>query len=59
MTLLADSMADTLEKMFWEITKILPCWGFQIVPLKIQRGEYFNYLQYSVGLQNLDPKKYK
>ena len=32
--LLSDSNVDTLERMFEEIKKILPCWGLQIAPEK-------------------------
>ena len=40
--LLADSNVDTLEKMFEEVKKILPCWGLQIVPEKhIKRRFYY------------------
>ena len=32
--LLSDSNVDTLERMFEEIKKIVPCWGLQIPPEK-------------------------
>lgn len=50
--LLADSNDNTVEKMFEEVMKILPCWGLQITPKKIQRGDSINYLGYKIGLQN-------
>ena len=30
--LLSNSNVDTLERMFKEAKKILPCWGLQIAP---------------------------
>jgi hypothetical protein len=36
--LLADSNEDTLEKMFKETQRILPYWGLQTAPEKLQRG---------------------
>lgn len=36
--LLSDSNVDTLERML-AVKKILVCWGLQIVPEKIQRGD--------------------
>lgn len=32
--LLADSNRDTVEKMFEEVKKSLPCWGLQTTPKK-------------------------
>ncbi|KAL6065033.1 hypothetical protein STEG23_028902 [Scotinomys teguina] len=55
--LLADSNADTLEKLFEEVKKILPCWGLQIAPEKIQKGDSSNYLGYKIGLQKIRPQK--
>lgn len=49
--LLADSDKDTLEKMFKEIQRILPCWGLQIVPENIQRVDSINYLGYKISQQ--------
>ncbi|KAL6087172.1 hypothetical protein STEG23_007695 [Scotinomys teguina] len=55
--LLADSNADTLERLFEEVKKILPCWGLQIAPEKIQKGDSINYLGYKIGLQKIRPQK--
>ncbi|KAL6045981.1 hypothetical protein STEG23_001675 [Scotinomys teguina] len=55
--LLADSNADTLERLFEEVKKILPCWGLQIAPGKIQKGDSINYLGYKIGLQKIRPQK--
>ncbi|KAL6083314.1 hypothetical protein STEG23_007305 [Scotinomys teguina] len=57
--LLADSNADTLERLFEEVKKILPCWGLQIAPEKIQKGDSINYLGYKIGLQKIRPKRCK
>ena len=58
--LLADSDSDTLEKVFEEAKKILPCWGLQIAPeKKIQRGDSINYLGYKIGLQKKSPQPQK
>ena len=43
--------------MFEEVKKILPCWGLQIAPEKIQRGDSINYLGYKIGLQKIRPQK--
>ncbi|KAL6037706.1 hypothetical protein STEG23_029167, partial [Scotinomys teguina] len=55
--LLTDSNADTLERLFEEVKKILPCWGLQIAPEKIQKGDSINYLGYKIGLQKIRPQK--
>ncbi|KAL6087981.1 hypothetical protein STEG23_022841, partial [Scotinomys teguina] len=55
--LLADANADTLERLFEEVKKILPCWGLQIAPEKIQKGDSVNYLGYKIGLQKIRPQK--
>ncbi|KAL6087838.1 hypothetical protein STEG23_011789 [Scotinomys teguina] len=55
--LLADSNADTLERLFEEVKKILPCWGLQIAPEKIQKGDSINYLGYKIGLQKIRSQK--
>ena len=55
--LLSDSNVDTLERMFEEVKKILPCWGLQIAPEKIQRGDSINYLCYKISLQKIRPQK--
>ncbi|KAL6031758.1 hypothetical protein STEG23_037209 [Scotinomys teguina] len=55
--LLTDSNADTLERLFEEVKKILPCWGLQIAPEKIQKGDSVNYLGYKIGLQKIRPQK--
>ena len=51
--LLSDSNIDTLEIIFGEIKKVLPKWGLQIAPEKIQRGNSVNYLGYWIGLQKI------
>ena len=55
--LLADSKADILEKMFEKLKEVLPRWGLQIAPEKIQKGESINYLGYKIGLQKIRPQK--
>ncbi|KAL6091369.1 hypothetical protein STEG23_030322 [Scotinomys teguina] len=55
--LLAYSNADTLERLFEEVKKILPYWGLQIAPEKIQKGDSINYLGYKIGLQKIRPQK--
>jgi hypothetical protein len=47
--LLADFDGDVLENMFKVTEKILPCWGLQIAPEKIQRGNYLNCLDYKIN----------
>ena len=42
--LLSDSNADTLERWFEEVKNVLPKWGLQIAPEKIQRGDSVNYV---------------
>ena len=41
--LLSDSNIDTLERMFEKVKLVLPKWGLQIAPEKIQRGDSVNY----------------
>ena len=55
--LLSDSNIDTLERMFEEVKIILPKWGLQIAPEKIQRGDSVNYLGYRTGLQKIRVQK--
>ena len=55
--LLSDSNIDTLERMFEEVKKVLPKWGLQIAPEKIQRGDSVNYLGYKIGLQKIRTQK--
>ena len=55
--LLSDSNIDTLERMFEEVKIILPKWGLQIAPEKIQRGDSVNYLGYRIGLQKIRTPK--
>ena len=55
--LLSDSTIDTLERMFEEVKKVLPKWGLQIAPEKIQRGDSVNYLGYRIGLQKIRTQK--
>ena len=55
--LLSDSNKDILESMFEEVKKVLPRWGLQTAPEKIQRGESINYLGYRIGLQKIRTQK--
>ncbi|KAL6040906.1 hypothetical protein STEG23_037882 [Scotinomys teguina] len=55
--LLADSKLGTLENMFEEVKKVLPLWGLQIAPEKVQRGNSINYLGYKIELQKIRPQK--
>ena len=48
--LLSNSNVDTLERMFEEVKKVLPKWGLQIAPGKIQKGDSVNYLGYKISL---------
>ena len=41
-----DSDTGTLEKIFKEPQRILPYWGLEIAPEKIQREDSINYLDY-------------
>ena len=43
--------------MFEEVKIVLPKWGLQIVPEKIQRGDSVNYLGYRIGLQKIRTQK--
>ena len=43
--------------MFEEVKKVLPKWGLQITPEKIQRGDSVNYLGYRIGLQKIRTQK--
>lgn len=56
--LLADSKTNTLEKCRMK-QKILPSWGLQLFPQKIQGRNSVNYLEYKKGLQKIDHRKYK
>ena len=49
--LISDQNKDTLERLFEEVKIVLPKWGLQIAPEKIQRGDSVNYLGYKIGLQ--------
>ena len=40
--------------MFEEVKKVLPKWGLQIDPEKIQREDSINYLGYKIRLQKLE-----
>ena len=40
-----------------EVKKILPCWGLQIAPEKIQRGDSINYLGSKIDLQKIRHRK--
>ena len=55
--LLADSNINTLEKIFEGVRRILPTWGLQIAPEKIQRGDSINYLGYKINQQKIRPQK--
>ena len=55
--LLSYSNKDTLESMFEEVKKVLPRWGLQIAPEKIQRGDSINYLGYRIGLEKIQMQK--
>ncbi|MGE9714897.1 hypothetical protein ACQP3F_24940 [Escherichia coli] len=39
------------------VKKVLPHWGLQIAPEKIQRGDSINYLGYKIELQIIRPPK--
>lgn len=39
--LLGDSDSDTLEHMFEEVKKILPCWGLRIAPEKNTKRRFY------------------
>jgi hypothetical protein len=49
--LLADANTDNLEKRFKEAQGILPSWGLQIAPDKLQREDSINYLGYKISQQ--------
>ena len=49
--LLSDLNMHTLERLFEEIKIVLPKWGLQIAPEKIQRGAY------KIGLQKIKTQK--
>ncbi|MGE9501622.1 reverse transcriptase domain-containing protein, partial [Escherichia coli] len=55
--LLSDSNKETLERMFEMVKEVLPRWGLQIAPEKIQRGDSTNYLGYKIVLQKIRPQK--
>ncbi|MBV2133725.1 DDE-type integrase/transposase/recombinase [Pseudomonas sp. MAP12] len=55
--LLSDSNKETLERMFEMVKEVLPRWGLQIAPEKIQRGDSINYLGYKIDLQRIRPQK--
>jgi hypothetical protein len=55
--LLADPNINILERMFDKVENFLPCWGLQITPETIQRGESVNYLGDRIGLQKVRPQK--
>ena len=54
--LLADSITYTLEKIFRDIQRILPCRELQIAPEKWQWGGSINYLDYKISQQNSTTK---
>ena len=41
--LLSDCNKETLECMFEMVKEVLPRWGLQIAPEKIQKGDSINY----------------
>ena len=41
--LLSNTNTDTLERMFEEVQKVLPKWGLQIAPEKMQREDSVNH----------------
>lgn len=43
--------------MFKKVKKVLPYWGLQIAPKKVQRGGSINYIGYKLGLQKIRPQK--
>lgn len=45
--------SDTLEKVFDEMTRILPCWRIKIAPEKAQREDSINYLRYKIRLEKI------
>ena len=55
--LISYSNKDPLERMLEEVKKVLPKWGLQIAPEKIQRGDSVNYLGYRIGLQKIRTQK--
>ena len=55
--LLSDSNTDTLERMLEEVKIVLPKWGLQIAPEKIQRGDSVYYLGYRIGSQKIGTQK--
>ena len=55
--LLSDSIKETLGRIFEMVKAVLPCWGLQIAPEKIQRGDSINYLGYKIDLQRIRPQK--
>ena len=54
---LADSDKDVLENMLKVTQKVLPCWGLQFTPEKIQRGDSLSYLGYKINQQKNQPQK--
>ena len=55
--LLYYSNIYTLKRMFEEVKIVLPKWGLQIAPEKIQRRDSVNYLCYRIGLQKIRTQK--
>ncbi|MGE9574186.1 reverse transcriptase domain-containing protein [Escherichia coli] len=55
--LLSDSNKETLGHMFDMVKEVLPHWGLQIAPEKIQRGDSINYLGYKVDIQRVRSQK--
>ena len=55
--MISDQNKDTLERLFEEVKIVLPKWGLQIAPEKIQRGDSVNYLGYKIGLQRIKTQK--
>ena len=57
MTFCYPIQTDTLERMLEKVKIILPKWGLQIAPEKIQRRDSVNYLGYRIGLQKIRTQK--
>ena len=55
--LLSDQNKDSLAMLFEEVKIVLPKWGLQNAPEKIQRGDSVNYLGYKIGLQRIKTQK--
>lgn len=54
---MTNSHTDTLEKMFNETQRILPCWGWQIASERLQRVDFTNSLCYKISQSKIQPQK--